>query len=80
MPTSSCPYCQYILDGHLSIYPDDRDAIPSPGDVTVCISCASILVFDETLRVRAPRKGEVEVTPDLRRIQAAVREQDRRKW
>lgn len=63
------------------------DAVPEAGAASVCISCASILVFDETLRLRKPYPGEIETAfakdpifvRDIRRVQRLVRSLDRRK-
>jgi hypothetical protein len=58
--------------------PANPDAAPDPGDVTVCISCAQLLVFTDDLTLRAPMPGEVEMTPAIRRAQELVRRLDRR--
>jgi hypothetical protein len=34
--------------------------IPVPGDVSICINCQCILVFDETLSTRNPTAAEIE--------------------
>ncbi len=48
---------------------------PRPGDVTVCMACAAINVFDEHLCLRAPTPEELiefRTSPALRRLQRAV--------
>ena len=83
-PECVCPYCGKKLSAATSATPDDPDAVPEPGCVTVCISCASPLVFADDLTVRALAKDELTAIYDspvgelLRRAQRAVRDLDRR--
>ena len=78
-PECRCPYCGKILD-RASATPGSPGAAPEPGDLTVCIECASPLVFDEALRVRKPWPGEVDISdPELARVIHAIRSRDRRK-
>ena len=74
-----CPWCGHKLDAAMAGDPATPDAVPKPGDVSVCISCAQILVFTDELTLRASMPGEIEITPALRRVQQAVRALDRRK-
>ncbi len=78
-PVCRCPWCHHELDAAIAADPAEPDVAPSPGDVSVCISCAQILVFAEDLTLRASMPGEIEVTPTLWRAQEAVRRLDRRK-
>lgn len=78
IPKCQCPWCGHILDRAMSANPKKPNATPRPGDVTICISCAQILVFANDLTVRASAPGEIELTPAMRRAQQAVRELDRR--
>lgn len=79
MPECRCPWCGHKLDSAMAADPADPDATPSPGDATVCISCAQILVFTPELTLRASMPGEIPMTPALRRAQQVVRALDRRK-
>jgi hypothetical protein len=59
------------------------DATPDPGDVSVCIACAQVVVFDTNMTLRRPWPGEIEsATKDERdvldRAVRAVRMLDRR--
>ena len=58
--------------------PANPDAKPQPDDGPLCLECAQLLVFTDDLMVRAPRPGEIEMTPAIRRAQQAVRQLDRR--
>lgn len=78
MPECSCPWCHHKLDSAMAADPNEPDATPSPGDATVCISCAQILVVTDDLTLRASMPGEIEITPELRRVQELVRRLDRR--
>ena len=76
---SRCPFCDHRLDGAGS----PEGAAPSPGDLSICISYASPLLYDEGLLLRALSRAEWEALSDdaretLRRYQLAVRSIDRR--
>lgn len=77
VPESRCPYCGQRFDAATSML--DPDAVLNPGDPTVCISCASALIFNRDLTVRGELyPGEIELTPALRLVQRTVRRLDRR--
>lgn len=77
VPTCRCPYCDTLLD---AATPAEGDAVPEPGDLSVCIKCASPLVFDGHLRLRKPYLGELASPshPQLDVVMRAVRSLDRR--
>lgn len=84
LPTGNrCPYCEARLDA--ASHTTEKIA-PKPGDLTVCMYCASVLVFDPLLVPSKPMPGEIEATfakdkpfaDEVRRIQRAVRALDRR--
>lgn len=85
-PVTACPYCGHRLDRAMAGDPKEPDATPSEGDLSVCISCSSIMVFAADLTLRRPEPGEIKAKfaeqPDLAegvgRAQAAVRSLDRR--
>ena len=52
VPKSYCPYC-----GQECIATAGQ-AAPTAGDVTICIECAGICVFDEALALRKPNDAE----------------------
>ena|SRR5260370_1331735 len=57
-PGTECPYCSYKFDliGKLIEFGSPRP--PYPGDITLCIQCANILVLDITLAPRRPTVSE----------------------
>jgi hypothetical protein len=76
-PINHCIYCGNCNDR--ASHPDD-DSIPSPGDLSVCISCGGITIFTKTLTVRKPSPGELakimadpNIGPVLLRMQLAAR-------
>ncbi len=79
LPESLCPYCGQRFDAATAADPNKSDAVPEPGDITVCIGCASILVFNKNLTVSVPGRREINVTEEIRIAQRAVRMLDRRK-
>jgi hypothetical protein len=79
VPESRCPFCDAKLDGASSF----EGAVPSPGDASVCVLCASALVFQDDLTVRMMTPAEWAELPDgfkdeIRLMQRAVRSVDRR--
>lgn len=73
-----CPFCDHRLD----TAGNPEGATPSPGDVSVCISCASPLLYEEGLRLRAMTSAEfnnldVEIKANVRRYQQIIRRMDR---
>jgi hypothetical protein len=81
LPVSHCPWCGYAMDAATN--PNDGATQPKPGDLSVCISCASVLVFNDDLTLRACSPAELaETSPDvmgrIERIQWAIRTTDRR--
>ena len=78
LPKVNCPYCEHHLDAASDM---ETNAVPTPGDVTICISCASVLVFDEALKPRKPTPEEYQAIkrmPNVLRHQKAIRLLDRR--
>jgi hypothetical protein len=78
MPVSACPLCGYQTDAASGL------GAPVPGDLTVCLQCASPLRFTDTLQLRAVSPDEftnldLQLKNGLRRVMAAVRTLDRRK-
>ena len=81
LPESRCPYCNYKLDAAGS----PEGATPSEGDWTVCLQCASPLVFNSDLNVRKPTvvdlaelKADKVTTEMINSFQRVVRAIDRR--
>jgi hypothetical protein len=64
IPQSPCLSCGKPLDGATCV---GRDAAPDPGDITICIYCGHIMVFDDNLKLRELSDEEVrEVAGDGR--------------
>lgn len=55
VPKSLCPYCDNKLDAAGSL---DGEHTPQNGDISLCINCAQILMFDENLQLRKPSIDE----------------------
>ena len=56
-----CPVCGHILDGIREGSPEDgrKTSCPNSGDLTICVYCASVLVFTELLELRIARDDEI---------------------
>jgi len=73
---SNCIDCGKLLNGATAI---DSDSAPDPGDVTVCIYCGSLMIFEDDLSLRRPQPEEiVEMAGDERilAMQQARKEMD----
>ena len=55
LPELHCLNCGKLIDGATSV---DGNHSPAPGDVTICIYCGHLMVFD--LTVRKPNDAELE--------------------
>lgn len=45
-----CPKCGCLINASTGI--EDENQMPSKGDISICIECASILEFDENLKLK----------------------------
>ena len=57
VPPSPCPCCAAVLDMSGDVFADGPPA--GPGDFTLCVECAAILVFGSDMQLRVPRRSEV---------------------
>lgn len=62
VPESKCPQCGHWLDGTTN--PHDPNAIPRPGDVTICILCGQLCMFDKMLHLRRMKRSEFHALSD----------------
>lgn len=59
-----CPACLHKLDGATDPF---GDAAPSPGDLTVCLYCSTVSIFQTDLTLRQARKADYKkMPPDIR--------------
>lgn len=57
-------------------YNPERNVAPKPGDVSICIHCATVAEFDDDLGIRymdPARLDEVLADPKVRRVLDALR-------
>jgi hypothetical protein len=72
--SDACPACGTIND---AATPIGSRGGPSPGDVGVCLGCASVVVYDKNLKLRRPTGKEMREFAKDERVtmaRAAVRE------
>lgn len=55
-PACQCPKCDCTIDAATSA--DNTQSVPEEGDVSVCINCASMLIFKEDMTMRLMSKDE----------------------
>lgn len=68
VPTATCPHCGASQDGASGI----QTHYPEPNNVSVCIRCASVSVFDENLQ-RSPWPATEPLPPEVIEAVSAVR-------
>jgi hypothetical protein len=71
VPETNCPACGARFSAATAAI---DDAVPKPGDWTLCIECGVVLAFDETLTPRAlteDEQREADADPRIRKIQHA---------
>ncbi len=60
--------CGYVMDCTTAV---DGVAVPKPGDVTLCLKCGRVFVFDQNMNLeQAP--ADVCNDPEVRRAQRAI--------
>lgn len=75
VPRCLCINCGDELDAVSAVSDDPEDpgrVTANPGDITVCITCGWISVFDKDLRLRAPTVEEMIDVASDERIVAAI--------
>jgi hypothetical protein len=55
-PRGRCPACGEAIDRASHI---EGESAPSPGDVSICIRCAAVNLFDDDLSPRVPTAAEL---------------------
>jgi len=78
VPLAICPRCGYILDAATATE-FNPEASPEPGDVTICVKCRSVLIFDAKLIPRKPTHEELGEIIDALIIQMPYLRLDRHK-
>jgi sugar (pentulose or hexulose) kinase len=71
--SSRCPVCGTAHDYQSSVTGDD--AVPEDGDLTLCISCGSMLYFDMEIEgcLRVPTASEqaaIDADPNLQMVKS----------
>lgn len=59
LPASRCPLCG--LESNAASSPEG--ATPDPGDITICMHCAGLLVFTDDMRLRTATNAEIAELP-----------------
>ena len=80
LPSDNCPVCGYRVEAAST----PHRVAPFPGDLAVCIACASVSRFDDNLRLREMTQREIfDLHPanrdELLLVQRGIRMLDRRK-
>ena len=62
-----CPKCGCLINASTGI--EDENQMPSKGDISICIECASILEFDENLKLKlCPQETINRLDEDLLKV------------
>lgn len=72
IPTQRCPYCSGELVGAEDVRAGRG---PAPGDLGACVYCAGLLKFGPQMQLEKASPSDVtpEHSPELRRVQQAIR-------
>ena len=54
---SKCPWCYAFVDG-ATVITDDEKLLPVGGDVSICLYCARVGVYEDDLTIRKPTPEE----------------------
>jgi hypothetical protein len=76
VPSSACPACKYVNDRATSL--EDESLVPKAGDLSVCLNCGEIMIFNDDLTTRSVTLNDLaelppEIHAHLDRMQRAVR-------
>lgn len=82
LPSSRCPNCRSVSDCASPMFSKQVHR-PRPGDFSLCAHCATLLVFDENLKLREPTEKETasiesafekhpEVGKSIRHVQTLI--------
>ncbi len=59
LPESKCTRCGYVMDMATTLE-DPEIHLPKPGDISLCMRCGLLSVFDENLRLQPPSDEKIE--------------------
>lgn len=67
LPPAKCPVCCYKMDAATCITDKpSTPTLPRPGDVTVCMCCATVLFYTERMQLRKATSEELaELAADV---------------
>lgn len=73
---SPCPRCDRWLDR--TSHGRGAAVLPKPGDLTLCIGCCALLVFDDNMRLAEPSAEiladiDAETMAEVEQIKTAIR-------
>lgn len=88
LPHLHCPACGKLIDGATGVSLEDGPARPESGSFTICLCCATLLVYEESctsvspLGLRRAAAGEMEAlkqrNPRLAALLAKMQEAARK--
>lgn len=61
LPNRHCPDCRELLDEVEAL--SEEGTTPSPGDLTICAFCATVLKFTEGLQLQVAREADIASLP-----------------
>jgi hypothetical protein len=67
MKPHNCPVCGYLFEVNTAV-PGSASLVPSSGDISFCMSCSTMLIFDDELHLNLPtheQQAEIEADPGL---------------
>jgi hypothetical protein len=79
MPLCMCPACGYVINAATPSPGSRRNAVPKPRDITLCLRCAAILMYDDAMTPRRLSGDEMaQLAVEQPRQMEHVRQEQRR--
>lgn len=73
VPDANCPHCGHHVDAATD--PFDPTNTPYPGDITVCLYCAGICVYTDSMALRSITRTDMDnITPDMKKYLAELQQ------
>lgn len=72
---SKCLACDYLIDSATSVITSDE--LPEEGDISICLRCGALAIFNSDLSIRQPTEEErnsLQDDPEVVQAQSAIKE------
>lgn len=74
IPKQRCPHCGYKIDCSTALLCEHAE--PRPGDITLCLHCMEVFLFNNELRMKRATKRELRGILNSRHGELIIRAQN----